>query len=101
MVERGSYNRRAVSIFPQSRASLAAHFNLITVETHQGLVSCFKSIGIDDVLDTLVESSIAVHQSEHGSPYVLAVVASTTRAPQCHDTYLNLCCCGKRCSRGS
>ena len=51
-VESGSYDRRVVSISPQSRAFLAAHFNLTTVETHQRLVSYFKSIGIDDVLDT-------------------------------------------------
>eukprot|EP00696_Hemimastix_kukwesjijk_P001287 gnl/Hemi2/11630_TR3999_c0_g1_i1.p1 gnl/Hemi2/11630_TR3999_c0_g1~~gnl/Hemi2/11630_TR3999_c0_g1_i1.p1 ORF type:complete len:432 (+),score=96.61 gnl/Hemi2/11630_TR3999_c0_g1_i1:189-1484(+) len=41
-----------VSLSPQSRASIAAHFNISLLEAHKKLTSLFKTLGVTAVIDT-------------------------------------------------
>ncbi|KAG7222842.1 hypothetical protein INR49_016052, partial [Caranx melampygus] len=53
-----------VSVSPQSRASLAAHFNLSSSETGRRLTSYFKSIGVHHVFDTGFSRTFSLLESQ-------------------------------------
>ncbi|XP_053299039.1 cytosolic Fe-S cluster assembly factor narfl [Pleuronectes platessa] len=53
-----------VSVSPQSRASLAAHYNLSSGEAGKRLTSFFKSIGIHHVFDTSFSRTFSLLESQ-------------------------------------
>jgi iron only hydrogenase large subunit-like protein len=52
-----------VSIAPEARASLAAHFGLSLVSTHRKLVTLFRLLGAHNVLDMQVATRVAALES--------------------------------------
>uniref|UniRef100_A0A8D3BRK2 Nuclear prelamin A recognition factor-like n=1 Tax=Scophthalmus maximus TaxID=52904 RepID=A0A8D3BRK2_SCOMX len=53
-----------VSVSPQSRASLAAHFNLSSSEAGRRLTSFFKGIGVHHVFDTSFSRTFSLLESQ-------------------------------------
>ncbi|XP_060946645.1 cytosolic Fe-S cluster assembly factor narfl [Limanda limanda] len=53
-----------VSVSPQSRASLAAHYNLSSSEAGARLTSFFKSIGVHHVFDTSFSRTFSLLESQ-------------------------------------
>ncbi|XP_051878108.1 cytosolic Fe-S cluster assembly factor narfl [Pristis pectinata] len=61
-----SKNRKmvVVSVSPQSRASLAARFNLPFTDTAQRLTAFFKNLGVDYVFDTTFSRNFSLIESQ-------------------------------------
>lgn len=57
------FKRVVVTLSPQSRASLAAHFNLPVAEVHRKLVTVFRSIGVSLVIDSTCSGDFALLES--------------------------------------
>uniref|UniRef100_A0A7N5ZZP4 Nuclear prelamin A recognition factor-like protein n=1 Tax=Anabas testudineus TaxID=64144 RepID=A0A7N5ZZP4_ANATE len=53
-----------VSVSPQSRASLAAHYNLSSSEAGRRLTSFFKSLGVHHVFDTSFSRTFSLLESQ-------------------------------------
>ncbi|XP_069037075.1 cytosolic Fe-S cluster assembly factor narfl isoform X2 [Lepisosteus oculatus] len=53
-----------VSVSPQSRASLAAHFNLSSSDTARRLTSFFKNLGVHHVFDTSFSRTFSLLESQ-------------------------------------
>ncbi len=54
-----------VSLSPQSRASLAAHYKLTALQTHQKLKTFFKEIGVEYLFDTTFSREFALLESAY------------------------------------
>lgn len=59
-----SYKRVVVTLSPQSRASIAAHYNLPVIVVHRKLVTMFRSLGVDMVLDSTCCGDFALLESQ-------------------------------------
>lgn len=57
------YKRVVVTLSPQSRASLAAHFEMPVIEVHRRLVAVFRSIGVHSVIDSTCSGDFALLES--------------------------------------
>ncbi|XP_078273789.1 cytosolic Fe-S cluster assembly factor narfl isoform X2 [Rhinoraja longicauda] len=54
-----------VSVSPQSRASLAARFNLPVADTARRLTAFFKNLGVDYVFDTTFSRNFSLIEGQH------------------------------------
>ncbi|KAF1316924.1 Nuclear prelamin a recognition factor-like protein, partial [Globisporangium splendens] len=52
-----------VTLSPQSRASLAAHFNLPVITVHRKLVTMFRTLGVNMVIDSTCSGDFALLES--------------------------------------
>lgn len=57
------HRRVVVTLSPQSRASLAAHFDLPVITVHRKLVTMFRGLGVDMVIDSTCSGDFALLES--------------------------------------
>lgn len=63
VLQRRAFQRVVVTLSPQSRASLAAHFGLPVIDVHRKLVGVFRSIGVHLVIDSTCSGDFALLES--------------------------------------
>eukprot|EP00644_Phytophthora_capsici_P000984 jgi/Phyca11/19046/fgenesh1_pg.PHYCAscaffold_43_\ len=57
------YKRVVVTLSPQSRASLAAHFDMHVIEVHRKLVTLFRNLGVHLMIDSTCSGDFALLES--------------------------------------
>lgn len=57
------YRHVVVTLSPQSRASLAAHFDLPVIDVHRKLVTMFRTLGVHMVIDSTCSGDFALLES--------------------------------------
>uniref|UniRef100_K3WYN8 Iron hydrogenase small subunit domain-containing protein n=1 Tax=Globisporangium ultimum (strain ATCC 200006 / CBS 805.95 / DAOM BR144) TaxID=431595 RepID=K3WYN8_GLOUD len=57
------YRHVVVTLSPQSRASLAAHFNLPVIAVHRKLVTMFRTLGVNMVIDSTCSGDFTLLES--------------------------------------